>query len=149
MPHIYATLNWVSNGSDNAIIETNAGLLLIRPLGTNFNEILIKIQKFSFTKMHLKRSSAKWRPDCLRGDVCYVSAKSLATFIVSTTMCLHHFLFCKSVVHGPLARCVKLRVAHVPGMSGTFSPATAGYRARHASRHVRDARTVMHAGIAI
>ena len=28
-------------------------------------------------------------------------------------------------VHGPLARYVKLRVAHAPGMPGTFSPATA------------------------
>ena len=28
------------------------------PLGTNFSEILIKIQNFSFTKMHLKISSA-------------------------------------------------------------------------------------------
>ena len=27
-------------------------------------------------------------------------------------------------------------------------PATAGKRSRHASRHVRDARAVMHAGIA-
>ena len=30
---------------------------IIRPLGTNFNETLIKIQNFSFTKTHLKRSS--------------------------------------------------------------------------------------------
>ena len=42
----------------------------------------------------------------------------------------------------------KLRVAHVPGMPGTFPPAIAGWRSRHASRHVRDARAVMHAGIA-
>ena len=34
-----------------AIIETNAGLLSIGPLGTNFSEILIKIQNFSFMKM--------------------------------------------------------------------------------------------------
>ena len=60
-------------GSDNglspwrrqAIIWTNAGLLLIRQLGTNFSEILIGIQIFSFKKMHLKMSSAKWRPFCL------------------------------------------------------------------------------------
>ena len=39
-----------------AIILTNAGLLLIGPLGTNFNEILVKIQNFSFTKMHMKIS---------------------------------------------------------------------------------------------
>ena len=29
------------------------------PLGTNFNEILIKIHTFSFKKMHLKMSSGK------------------------------------------------------------------------------------------
>ena len=33
-----------------AIIKTNAGLLSIGPLGTNFSEILIQIQNFSFTK---------------------------------------------------------------------------------------------------
>ena len=60
-------------GSDNglspdrrqAIIWTNAGLFLIGPLGTNFSEILIEILTFSFKKMHLKVSSAKWRPFCL------------------------------------------------------------------------------------
>ena len=31
----------------------------------NFSEILIKIDSFSFKKMHLKMSSAKWRPFCL------------------------------------------------------------------------------------
>ena len=57
-------------GSDNglsphrrqAIIWTNAGILLIRLLGTNFSEILIGNQTFSFKKMHLKMSFAKWRP---------------------------------------------------------------------------------------
>ena len=34
----------------------------IGPLGTNFSEILTEIQNFSFMKMHLKMSSAKWRP---------------------------------------------------------------------------------------
>ena len=48
-----------------AIIWTNAGMLLIGPLGTNFTEILIEIQTFSFKKMHLKMSSAKWLPFCL------------------------------------------------------------------------------------
>ena len=56
-------------GSDNglspdrrqAIIWTNAGILLIGPLGVNFNEILIKINTFPFKKMHLKMASAKWR----------------------------------------------------------------------------------------
>ena len=54
-------------GSDNglspeqrqAIIWTNAGILLIGPLETNFSEILIEIQTFSLKKIRLKISSAK------------------------------------------------------------------------------------------
>ena len=60
-------------GSDNglspdrrqAIIWTNYGILLIGPLGTNFSEISIGIQTFSFKKIYLKMSSGKWRPSCL------------------------------------------------------------------------------------
>ena len=57
--------NGLSPGRHQAIIWTNAGILLIGPLGTNFNEILIGIQTFSFKKMHLKMSSAKWHPFCV------------------------------------------------------------------------------------
>ena len=57
--------NGLSPGRRQAIIRTNAGILLIRPLGTNFSEILIEILTFSFKKMRLKVSSAKWRPFCL------------------------------------------------------------------------------------
>ena len=42
-----------------------AGILLIGPLGTYFSEILTGIQTFSFNKIHLKMSSAKWCPFCL------------------------------------------------------------------------------------
>ena len=48
-----------NTGSDNA------GILLNEPLGTNFSEILIGIQIFSFRKMRLKMSSAKGRLFCL------------------------------------------------------------------------------------
>ena len=57
--------NGLSPGQRQAIIWTNAGLLLIGPLGTNFSEILIEILTFSFKKMRLKVSSAKRRPSCL------------------------------------------------------------------------------------
>ena len=57
--------NGLSPGRRQAIIWTNAWILLIEPLGTNFSEILIKIHKFSFKKMHLKMLSAKWQPFCL------------------------------------------------------------------------------------
>ena len=42
-----------------AIIGTNAGVLLIDPLGTNFSEILIKIYNFLVKKMHLKMTFGK------------------------------------------------------------------------------------------
>ena len=57
--------NGLSPGWRQAIIWTNAGILLIRTLGTNFSEILSEIHTFSFKKMHLKMSSGKWRPFCL------------------------------------------------------------------------------------
>ena len=57
--------NGLSPGRRQGIIWTYAGILLIGPLGTNFNDILISIQTFSFKKLHLKMSSAKWRPFCL------------------------------------------------------------------------------------
>ena len=53
--------NGLSPGRRQAIIWINAGILLIRTLGTNFSEILDKIHSFSFSKMQLKMSSAKWR----------------------------------------------------------------------------------------
>ena len=52
-------------GRRQAISWTNAGILLIRTLATNFSEILSEIHAFSYKKMHLKMSSAKWRPFCL------------------------------------------------------------------------------------
>ena len=56
-------------------------------------------------------------------------------------------------VHGSLIRYVELRVAHASGMPATFSlpptsKETANWQSRHASRHVRQTRAVMHVGIA-
>ena len=75
-------MNRVTIGSDNGllpiqhqvIIWTNAGILLIGHIKTNFTEILIKMQNFSFTKMHLKISSVKWQisfpgADVLKGSL--------------------------------------------------------------------------------
>ena len=75
-------------GSDNglspdrrqAIIWTNAGILLIGALGTNFSEILIEILTFSFKKMRLKVSSVKRRPFCLGLNVL---------MFMDTALCYH------------------------------------------------------------
>ena len=40
----------LAHGHRQAIIWTNVGILLIRHLGTNFSEILIKIHTFSLKK---------------------------------------------------------------------------------------------------
>ena len=67
MTHIYVgnltiigSDNGLSPGRRQAIIWTNAGILLIRTLGTNFSEILGEIHSFSFKNMPLEMSSAKW-----------------------------------------------------------------------------------------
>ena len=65
---IYASADKTTIGSNNglspgrcqAIIWISAGILITGPLGTNFTEIWIEIQTFSFKKMHLKMLSAKW-----------------------------------------------------------------------------------------
>ena len=57
--------NGLSPGRRQAIIWTNAGILLIGHPGTNLGEILIEIHTFSFKIIHLKMSSGKWRPSCL------------------------------------------------------------------------------------
>ena len=51
----------LSPGRRHAIIWINFGILLIRTWRTNFSEILGEIHSFSFSKMHLKMSSVKWR----------------------------------------------------------------------------------------
>ena len=58
----WLVVNGLSPGRRQAIIWTIAGTLLIGPLGASFSEILIRIQTFSFKKIHLKMSFAKWRP---------------------------------------------------------------------------------------
>ena len=71
--------NGLSPDRRQAIVWTNAGILLIGPLGTNFSEISIEILTFSFKKMHLKVLSVKRRPFCLSLNVltCELTAISL------------------------------------------------------------------------
>ena len=50
--------NGLSPGRRQAIIWTNAGILLIIPIGTmKFNELLIEIHIISVKKIHLKMPS--------------------------------------------------------------------------------------------
>ena len=56
---LLGSFNGLSPGCRQAIIRTTAGILLIEPLGTNFNEILFKIHTFSFKKAALL-SQLQW-----------------------------------------------------------------------------------------
>ena len=56
--------NSLSPGWCQAIIWTNAGILLTETLGTNFNEFLIEPLTFAFKEMHLKMSSENCQPFC-------------------------------------------------------------------------------------
>ena len=88
--HIYVS-KLTNIGSDNGlspgwwqvIIWTNAGILLIWTLGTNFSEILIEIQTLSLKKMHFKMSSVKWRPFCLGLNVLILTRTALNAKIPS------------------------------------------------------------------
>ena len=85
--------NGLSPGRRQAITWTNVGILLIGPSGTNVSEILSRIQTFSLKKMHLKMSSAKWRPCCLGLNVlsgsplvqaiaCYLMAQVITSAMI-------------------------------------------------------------------
>ena len=64
VPHICVSKQTTIDGRQ-AIIWTNEGILLIRTVGTNFNEMFSEIDTFSFMKMHLKMPSSKWGQFCL------------------------------------------------------------------------------------
>ena len=68
-------------------ICTNTELLSNGPLGTIFGEILIKIQNFSFTKLHTNISPAKWRPwNTYSAEISRVD-KSLPARLKKVTTC--------------------------------------------------------------
>ena len=60
--------NGLSPGRRQSIMWTNAWIL-IGALGTNFSEISIETDAFSFMKIHLKMWSGKWWPICIGPNV--------------------------------------------------------------------------------
>ena len=61
---IIVFVNGLSPSWCQAFIWTNATILLIWSLGTNFSEILSEIRTFSFKKIHFNISSVKWQQLC-------------------------------------------------------------------------------------
>ena len=83
--------NYLSPSRRQALVWTNAGILLIRTLEAHFSEILSKINTFSLKKMHLKVPTAKWRPFCLGLNVLMQSS-SLTLIRVSHRSATIHLI---------------------------------------------------------
>ena len=155
-------------GSDNglspdrrqAIIYTNAGLLSIGPSRAYFSENLIKIQQFSSTKMQVKMSSAKWRPSCLGLNV--LTGNNLPGLLCICTIALLAGIksgmipwpsnrtwepFCWWLSTWASCQIRKFVGCACAGNAKAFSP-DRGLAIPTCLRHVRDARAVMHAGVA-
>ena len=107
--------NGLSPGRRQAIIWTNAGISLIGPLGTNFSEILIGIQTFSFKKMHLEMSSAKWRPFCLGlnelNHMSWDAHNTGITFGSGNPWQMHVFFYCVFIYIASL-----ILITHFPNL---------------------------------
>ena len=81
----------------------NADILSIGTLRTNLSEILNEIRAFSFRKIHLKMSSAKWRQFCLILNVLHSNSsfycgRQLKFMPTSTNCFLFYFSCCSSLV---------------------------------------------------
>ena len=116
LPSVYASVNWVSIGSDNclspgrrqAIIWTNDNILSTRLQGTYFKEILFEIQIFSFHKMRFNMLCPKWWPSCPGGRwvncgvVMAVFTLNLQGYFIGTwaIMWLPHCRWSKPEGHG-------------------------------------------------
>ena len=94
---IIASDNGLSPGRRQAIIWNNARILSIGLFRTKFSKILIEILTFSFKKMRLKVSCAKWRPFCLGLNVSRIrigldshifTVSSIFFFIYLILICL-------------------------------------------------------------
>ena len=96
---IIASDNGLSPNRRQAIIWTKAGILLFRPLGTNFSEMLIEIHVFSFRKMSLKMSSAKCRPSSLGLNMLKCSAAPQKIILGPLQSSHQHHLYFISVNH--------------------------------------------------
>ena len=91
----------IITGSDNglsperrqAIIWTFAGILLNGTLGTYFSQILSEIHAFSFKKMHLDMSSAKWRQFCLGLNVLISTHTRKVNHSKGLISCLYASIF--------------------------------------------------------
>ena len=94
--------NCLLPGRRHAIICTDAGILLIGPSETDFNEILIKNHIFSFMKIYLKMSPDKfmgptWSPS--GADRPQVGPMNFAILVVTKMVAILSWPPCVNILH--------------------------------------------------
>ena len=98
LPLVPPVFNRVSIGSGNGLLPvwrqattwTNTSLLSIEPLGINFSAIRVAIKIFLLIKIHLKVSSAKWRPFCPgRDELSNRTSAGLVMIKFQSLLCYH------------------------------------------------------------
>ena len=91
-------------------------LLVNWTLGTNFCEIWMEVLTFSFKKMHLKMSSAKWRPFCPGGHELITTSHQFRWWLGGKW----HHSKCQMRSHWP-ALCAGLLCCNFFGQPGSVS----------------------------
>ena len=85
--NIIGSDNGLSPGRRQVIIWTNAGILLIEPLGTTFSEILIEIHNLRSRKCIWKHRLEKRRPFCLGLNVLIFHNTSMHPYLLNLNSC--------------------------------------------------------------
>ena len=96
--------NGLSPMRHQAIAWISDDLLSTGTLRTNFSEILLKIWRFSCTKIHLKMSSVKWRLFCLSLSVLNSSPPSAAYMCQWIGSALVQIMACRLFSTKPLSK---------------------------------------------
>ena len=116
---IISSNNGLAPTRRQAIIWTNAGILLILTLGASLGEILNKIHAFSFTKMHLETPSVKWWQFCLGLNVLNLK-KMENTQFYAVPLPTHSWCLCIKHLSRPPHKVVRSTVTFVLSRSALF-----------------------------
>ena len=98
--------NGLLAGRSQAIIWTNAGILLMRTSGTNFSEILSEIHTFSLNKMHSFRAH-NWKSHLLPWSCIWLSNQVL---ILHVSRQPNYYGICKIILkHSSLCNMIQYK----------------------------------------
>ena len=101
-----------------------------------------------YKTVHIISPYCEYFADYMLSFTEFVSIVRTWTFLYRSHCYEELYMLSMSLVAWASYQIRKFASCAFAGNAGNIFPATLGQRSRHASRHVHDARTVMHAGIA-